>query len=159
MCMCAHLYYSMFTLIPFRIYSDFLVVIPFLLIQTSLARPLPTCSHRHRDKHTCRPGFSHSDQQPFMLLDYCCRCCGFTLIKRHGPFSLKSTPSDTWVRTMCVKWGDCLCGSRAWSTAGVFTHMCVRVNRCLNIKGAMSVFPHQLHVICCVDMFLLILWL
>ncbi|KAF7657687.1 hypothetical protein LDENG_00023320 [Lucifuga dentata] len=31
-----------------------------------------------------------------MLLDYCCRCCGFTL-KRHGPFSLKTTPSDTWV--------------------------------------------------------------
>lgn len=33
----------------------------------------------------------------FMLLDYCCRCCGFTLIKRHGPVSLKTTPSDTWV--------------------------------------------------------------
>ncbi|TKS76028.1 Transmembrane protein 244 [Collichthys lucidus] len=32
-----------------------------------------------------------------MLLDYCCRCCGFTLIKRHGAFSLKTTPSDTWV--------------------------------------------------------------
>ncbi|PWA27517.1 hypothetical protein CCH79_00000104, partial [Gambusia affinis] len=32
-----------------------------------------------------------------MLLDYCCRCCGVTLIKRHGPFSLKTTPSDTWV--------------------------------------------------------------
>ncbi|KAM9704482.1 putative transmembrane protein 244 isoform 2-T2 [Menidia menidia] len=32
-----------------------------------------------------------------MLLDYCCRCCGFTLIKRHGPFSLKTAPSDTLV--------------------------------------------------------------
>ncbi|XP_076021497.1 putative transmembrane protein 244 [Genypterus blacodes] len=32
-----------------------------------------------------------------MLLDFCCRCCGFTLIKRHGAAALKTAPSDTWV--------------------------------------------------------------
>ncbi|KAA8583188.1 hypothetical protein FQN60_015734 [Etheostoma spectabile] len=34
---------------------------------------------------------------PFMLLVNCCRCFGFTLIKRHGPFHLKTPPSDTLV--------------------------------------------------------------
>lgn len=57
-----------------------------------------TCSLTH--KYTRSLDFSHLDQQPFMLLDYCCRCFGFTLIKRHGAFSLKTTPSDTWVRKL-----------------------------------------------------------
>ncbi|XP_037393286.1 transmembrane protein 244 isoform X2 [Pygocentrus nattereri] len=32
-----------------------------------------------------------------MLLDYCCRCCGTTLIKRHGHLPINSKLSDTWV--------------------------------------------------------------
>lgn len=62
-----------------------------------LANPLPpsamlSLSQTHKD--TCS---LDSLIWSFMLLDYCCRCCGFTLIKRHGPVSLKTAPSDTWV--------------------------------------------------------------
>lgn len=62
-----------------------------------LANPLPPpamLSLSETQKDTCS---LDSLIWSFMLLDYCCRCCGFTLIKRHGPVSLKTTPSDTWV--------------------------------------------------------------
>ncbi|XP_062857855.1 transmembrane protein 244 [Trichomycterus rosablanca] len=32
-----------------------------------------------------------------MFLDYCCRCCGTSLIKRHGQPPISSKLSDTWV--------------------------------------------------------------
>lgn len=60
----------------------------------------PTDMLSYTQTRTCSLDSLNVDQQSFMLLDYCCRCCGFTLIKRHGPFSLKTTPSDTWVRTL-----------------------------------------------------------
>lgn len=33
-----------------------------------------------------------------MLLDYCCRCCGTTLIKRHGQLPINSKIHDPWVK-------------------------------------------------------------
>lgn len=54
-----------------------------------------------------------------MLLDYCCRCCGFTLIKRHGAFSLKTTPSETWVRR-CLTYGKVVVVGGGVSAAQVY---------------------------------------
>ncbi|XP_051951407.1 LOW QUALITY PROTEIN: transmembrane protein 244 [Xyrauchen texanus] len=31
-----------------------------------------------------------------MFLEYCCRCCGTTLIKRHGQLPVNSKIHDTW---------------------------------------------------------------
>lgn len=99
----------MLTFISFRIYFDFLVVISFLLIHPSSPHPSMLS---HTQINTCTVAWiPHMDQQPFMLLDYCCRCCGFTLIKRHGAFSFKTTPSDTWVRVRAL-WGTFRKGER-----------------------------------------------
>lgn len=84
-------------LYPCWIYPVFLGVIPFLLIQPCfLLRLPPSAMLSQIQEDTCS---LDSLICSFMLLDYCCRCCGFTLIKRHGPISLKTTPSDTWVST------------------------------------------------------------
>ncbi|XP_008298047.1 putative transmembrane protein 244 [Stegastes partitus] len=74
-----------------------------------------------------------------MLLDYCCRCCGFTLIKRHhGPFSLKTTPSDTCV----VLQNLLMCMICFYSLYYIVVSVCIGLLRVPEINSLLAPFDY-----------------
>ncbi|XP_037099896.1 transmembrane protein 244 isoform X1 [Syngnathus acus] len=73
-----------------------------------------------------------------MFLDYCCRCCGFTLIKRHGAVSLKTTPSDTWV----VLQNLLMCTLCFYSLYYVAVSLCVGLLRVHEINSLLAPFDY-----------------
>ncbi|KAM8832190.1 putative transmembrane protein 244 isoform 1-T6 [Spinachia spinachia] len=73
-----------------------------------------------------------------MLLDYCCRCFGFTLIKRHGPLSLKTTPSDTLV----VLQNLLMCMVCFYSLYYVVVSLCVGLLRVHEINSLLAPFDY-----------------
>ncbi|XP_074471716.1 putative transmembrane protein 244 isoform X1 [Sebastes fasciatus] len=84
------------------------------------------------------PTFSHLDQRPFMLLDYCCRCFGLTLIKRHGPLSLKTTPSDTLV----VLQNLLMCMVCFYSLYYIVVSVCIGLLRVHEINSLLAPFDY-----------------
>uniref|UniRef100_A0A3P8NZL4 Transmembrane protein 244 n=1 Tax=Astatotilapia calliptera TaxID=8154 RepID=A0A3P8NZL4_ASTCA len=73
-----------------------------------------------------------------MLLDYCCRCCGVTLIKRHGPISLKTTPSDTWV----VLQNLLMCMVCFYSLYYIAVSLCIGLFRVHEINSLLAPFDY-----------------
>ncbi|XP_033504185.1 putative transmembrane protein 244 isoform X2 [Epinephelus lanceolatus] len=73
-----------------------------------------------------------------MLLDYCCRCFGFTLIKRHGPFSLKTTPSDTLV----VLQNLLICMVCFYSLYYIVVSVCIGLLRVHEINSLLAPFDY-----------------
>ncbi|XP_042075036.1 transmembrane protein 244 isoform X2 [Haplochromis burtoni] len=73
-----------------------------------------------------------------MLLDYCCRCCGVTLIKRHGPISLKTTPSDTWV----VLQNLLMCMVCFYSLYYIAVSLCIGLLRVHEINSLLAPFDY-----------------
>ncbi|XP_029281373.1 putative transmembrane protein 244 isoform X2 [Cottoperca gobio] len=73
-----------------------------------------------------------------MLLDYCCRCFGFTLIKRHGPISLKTTPSDTLV----VLQNLLMCMVCFYSLYYIAVSLCVGLLRVHEINSLLAPFDY-----------------
>ncbi|XP_032441730.1 putative transmembrane protein 244 isoform X2 [Xiphophorus hellerii] len=85
-----------------------------------------------------KAAFTHLDRQTFMLLDYCCRCCGVTLIKRHGPFFLKTTPSDTWV----VLQNLLMCMVCFYSLYYIVVSLCIGLFRVHEINSLLTPFDY-----------------
>ncbi|KAM9778120.1 transmembrane protein 244 isoform X3 [Syngnathus typhle] len=73
-----------------------------------------------------------------MFSDYCCRCCGFTLIKRHGAVSLKTTPSDTWL----VLQNLLMCTLCFYSLYYVAVSLCVGLLRVHEINSLLAPFDY-----------------
>ncbi|XP_061668758.1 transmembrane protein 244 [Syngnathoides biaculeatus] len=73
-----------------------------------------------------------------MLLDYCRRCCGFTLVKRHGAVSLKTTPSDTWV----VLQNLLMCMVCFYSLYYLVVSLCIGLLRVHEINSLLAPFDY-----------------
>ncbi|XP_018597963.1 putative transmembrane protein 244 [Scleropages formosus] len=75
-----------------------------------------------------------------MLLDYCCRCCGTSLIKRHGPLSVQAKTGDTWV----VLQNLLICLVSFYSVYYIVVSLCIGVLRVEDIDTRLAPFDYTI---------------
>ncbi|XP_016295282.1 putative transmembrane protein 244 [Sinocyclocheilus anshuiensis] len=74
-----------------------------------------------------------------MLLDYCCRCCGTTLIKRHGQqLPLNSKPNDTWA----VLQNLLMCMLCFYSLYYIVVNLCIGILRVEEVDSLLAPFDY-----------------
>ncbi|XP_067098413.1 transmembrane protein 244 [Osmerus mordax] len=73
-----------------------------------------------------------------MLWDYCCRCCGTTLIKRHGALPLKTNINDTWV----VLQNLLMCMVTFYSLYYVTVSLCIGLLRVHEVDSLLAPFDY-----------------
>ncbi|KAL7889052.1 hypothetical protein AOLI_G00040260 [Acnodon oligacanthus] len=73
-----------------------------------------------------------------MLLDYCCRCCGTTLIKRHGHLPINSKLNDTWV----VLQNLLMCMVCFYSLYYVVVSLCIGILKVEEVDSLLAPFDY-----------------
>ncbi|XP_057209601.1 transmembrane protein 244 isoform X1 [Triplophysa rosa] len=81
-----------------------------------------------------------------MLLDYCCRCCGFTLIKRHGHLPVNTPLHDTWVNTCsalhAVLQNLSMCMLCFYSLYYIVVSLCIGILRVDEVDSLLAPFDY-----------------
>ncbi|XP_056120859.1 transmembrane protein 244 [Rhinichthys klamathensis goyatoka] len=73
-----------------------------------------------------------------MLLDYCCRCCGTTLIRRHGQLPINSKMQDTWA----VLQNLLMCMVCFYSLYYIVVSLCIGILRVDEVDSLLAPFDY-----------------
>ncbi|XP_028858411.1 putative transmembrane protein 244 isoform X2 [Denticeps clupeoides] len=73
-----------------------------------------------------------------MLLDYCCRCCSSTFIKRHGHLPINTKLNDTWV----VLQNLLMCMVSFYSIYFIVVSLCIGVLRVEEVDSLLAPFDY-----------------